>query len=32
MADAHQANHEMDQWQTSLTQATDVLGVSASTP
>jgi len=32
VADAQQANHEMDQWQSSLTQATDVLGVSASTP
>ena len=32
VADAQKANHEMDQWQSSLTQATDVLGVSASTP
>jgi len=32
MADAQKANHEMDQWQSSLTQATDVLGASTSTP
>jgi hypothetical protein len=27
MTDAQQANHEMDQWQSSLTQATDVIEV-----
>ena len=31
VADVQNANHEMEQWQSSLTQATDVLGVSTST-